>query len=213
MSPLLLVAVGFGGALGALCRSKATGFLKARTHGDFPAATLIINICSCTSWTLSNVAGVLIGGALGIPLAIASFAMTSIFICLLVTQKITFENDLYIDSSNKESASMSLDTLETQMSGGTINTIIGDDSALRSQHLLGYLEPLDNVLTSYQMGKLRERGALVTDGEGGAAKAIDLGKSAEWTRIKGQDPHAQLSFVNVQNKDYARLFVDYLFGM
>ena len=122
-------------------------------------------------------------------------------------KKITFENDLYIDSSNKESASMSLDTLETQMSGGTINTIIGDDSALRSQHLLGYLEPLDNVLTSYQMGKLRERGALVTDGEGGAAKAIDLGKSAEWTRIKGQDPHAQ------QNKDYARLFVDYLFGM
>lgn len=48
MSPLLLVAVGFGGALGALCRSKATGFLKARTHGDFPVATLIINICSCT---------------------------------------------------------------------------------------------------------------------------------------------------------------------
>ena len=36
MSPLLLVTVGFGGALGALCRSKATGFLKARTHGDFP---------------------------------------------------------------------------------------------------------------------------------------------------------------------------------
>ena len=28
MSPLLLVAVGFGGALGALCRSKATGFLS-----------------------------------------------------------------------------------------------------------------------------------------------------------------------------------------
>ncbi len=48
MSPLLLVVVGFGGALGALCRSKATGFLKARTHGDFPVATLIINICSCT---------------------------------------------------------------------------------------------------------------------------------------------------------------------
>ena len=32
MSPLLLVAVGFGGALGALCRSKATGFLKTRTR-------------------------------------------------------------------------------------------------------------------------------------------------------------------------------------
>ena len=48
MSPLLLVAVGIGGALGALCRSKATGFLKARIHSDFPAATLIINLCSCT---------------------------------------------------------------------------------------------------------------------------------------------------------------------
>lgn len=48
MNPLLLVAVGFGGALGALCRSKATGFLKARIHSDFPAATFIINLCSCT---------------------------------------------------------------------------------------------------------------------------------------------------------------------
>ena len=48
MSPLLLVAVGAGGALGALCRSKGTGFLKARIHSDFPAATFIINLCSCT---------------------------------------------------------------------------------------------------------------------------------------------------------------------
>ena len=41
---------------------------------------------------LSNVAGVLVGNAVGIPLAIASFAMTSIFICLLVTQKVTPAN-------------------------------------------------------------------------------------------------------------------------
>ena len=34
----------------------------------------------------------LVGSAVGIPLAIASFAMTSIFICLLVTQRITVEN-------------------------------------------------------------------------------------------------------------------------
>lgn len=55
----------------------------------------------------------------------------------------------------------------------------------------------------------------MSDGENGATKAmaIDLGKSAEWSRIKGQDQHARLAFVNVQNKDYARLFVDYLFGM
>ena len=100
-------------------------------------------------------------------------------------KKITFENDLYIDSRTRNRASMSLDTLETQMSGGTINTIIGDDSALRSQHLLGYLERL-TTCSRLARWQLRERGALVTDGEGGAAKAIDLGKSAEWTRIKGR---------------------------
>ncbi len=52
----------------------------------------MVNLFSQSSWALSNVAGVLVGGAIGIPLAIASFAMTSIFICLLVTQKITAAN-------------------------------------------------------------------------------------------------------------------------
>ena len=46
-----------------------------------------VNLLSQSSWALSNVAGVLVGNAVGVPLAIASFAMTSIFICLLVTQK------------------------------------------------------------------------------------------------------------------------------
>ncbi len=47
----------------------------------------MVNLFSQTSWAFSNVVGVLIGDAIGIPLAIAAFAMTSIFICLLVTQK------------------------------------------------------------------------------------------------------------------------------
>lgn len=47
----------------------------------------LVNLMSQSSWALSNVVGVLVGNAIGIPLAIASFAMTSIFICLLVTQK------------------------------------------------------------------------------------------------------------------------------
>ena len=47
----------------------------------------LVNVCSQSSWTISCVVGVFIGNALGIPLAIAAFAMTSIFICLLVTQK------------------------------------------------------------------------------------------------------------------------------
>ena len=43
MSPLLLVAVGFGGALGALCRSKATGFLKCTLAGIALAAQANLN--------------------------------------------------------------------------------------------------------------------------------------------------------------------------
>ena len=46
----------------------------------------LVNLFSQSSWALSNVAGVLVGNAIGVPLAIAAFAMTSIFICLLVTQ-------------------------------------------------------------------------------------------------------------------------------
>lgn len=52
----------------------------------------LVNLLSQTSWTVSCVVGVFIGDALGIPLAIAAFAMTSIFICLLVTQDITAAN-------------------------------------------------------------------------------------------------------------------------
>ncbi len=52
----------------------------------------LVNLFSQSSWTISCVVGVLIGNAIGIPLAIAAFAMTSIFICLLVTQEITPPN-------------------------------------------------------------------------------------------------------------------------
>lgn len=53
---------------------------------------LMLNVFSQTSWLLSNVAGVLVGSAIDIPLPIAAFAMTSIFICLLVMQKRTSAN-------------------------------------------------------------------------------------------------------------------------
>ena len=53
---------------------------------------LAVNLLSQSSWTLSNVVGNLAGSLLSIPLAIASFAMTAIFICLLVTQKATPAN-------------------------------------------------------------------------------------------------------------------------
>ena len=56
------------------------------------ARATLVNLCSQSSWTASCVIGVFIGNAIGIPLAIAAFAMTSIFICLLVTQKLTAAN-------------------------------------------------------------------------------------------------------------------------
>lgn len=56
------------------------------------ARATLVNLCSQSSWTVSCVIGVFIGNAIGIPLAIAAFAMTSIFICLLVTQDITPAN-------------------------------------------------------------------------------------------------------------------------
>ena len=58
---------------------------------DVRRATLV-NLFSQSSWTLFNVVGVLVGGLISIPLAIASFAMTAIFICLAASQKMTPEN-------------------------------------------------------------------------------------------------------------------------
>lgn len=47
MSVLTLFVVGIGGAVGALCRSKATAHLKKCFTGAFPAATLCINVTAC----------------------------------------------------------------------------------------------------------------------------------------------------------------------
>ncbi|MFR7404174.1 MAG: hypothetical protein ACLUW6_06025, partial [Coriobacteriaceae bacterium] len=44
------------------------------------------------SWTISNIVGCAVGAAVDIPVPIAAFAMTAIFICLLVTQKFTSAN-------------------------------------------------------------------------------------------------------------------------
>ena len=52
-----------------------------------PAQAQAVNTFSHFFWTASNVAGVLIGSWLVIDTAIASFAMTSIFLCLLLMQK------------------------------------------------------------------------------------------------------------------------------
>ena len=65
---------------------------KFEQGGWSVARATLVNLCSQSSWTISCVVGVFIGNAIGIPLAIAAFAMTSIFICLLVTQEINASN-------------------------------------------------------------------------------------------------------------------------
>ncbi len=51
-----------------------------------------VNICCQTTWALANVVGVVLGSLLTVPSALASFAMTSIFLCLLFSQKGTMAN-------------------------------------------------------------------------------------------------------------------------
>ena len=58
---------------------------------DVKRAT-VVNLCSQSSWAFACVMGALIGNLVSVPTAIASFAMTSIFICLLCMQKITTTN-------------------------------------------------------------------------------------------------------------------------
>ena len=56
----------------------------------------LVNLFSMTTWALSNSVGVLAGDALSIPTAIAAFAMTSIFICLMATQEMNSTSILVI---------------------------------------------------------------------------------------------------------------------
>lgn len=48
---------------------------------------ILVNIFSQCSWAIANILGVLLGTYLSVPTAMASFAMTSIFLCLLFSQK------------------------------------------------------------------------------------------------------------------------------
>jgi 4-azaleucine resistance transporter AzlC len=55
------------------------------------ARATAVNLLSLFSWTCATVAGALAGSLLFVPAALASFAMTSIFLCLLFMQRLTPE--------------------------------------------------------------------------------------------------------------------------
>ena len=54
--------------------------------------SLLLNLMCMLSWSAANAVGVVIGDAIDVPTAIASFAMTSLFICLWITQPVSFPN-------------------------------------------------------------------------------------------------------------------------
>jgi 4-azaleucine resistance transporter AzlC len=48
---------------------------------------IVVNLCAWLTWCAATVLGALVGSLLSVPAALAAFAMTSIFICLLFMQK------------------------------------------------------------------------------------------------------------------------------
>lgn len=79
---------------GATVTDESFGVNLARFENggwDVKRAT-VVNLCSQSSWAFACVMGTLIGGLVSVPTAIASFAMTSIFICLLCMQKVDAAN-------------------------------------------------------------------------------------------------------------------------
>lgn len=59
----------------------------------------VVNVASMLSWAAANALGAAVGPALAIPTAIMSFAMTSIFVCLLVGQSWTRVNVVVVVAS------------------------------------------------------------------------------------------------------------------
>ena len=64
------------------------GRFESGGQWDVRRATLV-NLLSLASWTAANCIGVIAGALFAVPTALASFAMTSIFICLLFMQRLS----------------------------------------------------------------------------------------------------------------------------
>lgn len=60
------------------------------------AQALLVNAFSCLAWSSANALGVALGSLVSIPVAVGSFAMTSIFICLLCLQKLSKVNAVVV---------------------------------------------------------------------------------------------------------------------
>ena len=90
----MLYAASFAPQFAASVTDESYGVNTARfAEGNWSVdRALMVNLFSQSSWTISNIVGCAVGAAVDIPVPIAAFAMTAIFICLLVTQKFTSAN-------------------------------------------------------------------------------------------------------------------------
>lgn len=86
---------------GATVTDESFGVNLARfiNGGWSVKSALWVNLFSQSAWTLANIAGALIGAAVSLPTALASFAMTSLFICLLCMQKVSKANAIAVAGS------------------------------------------------------------------------------------------------------------------
>lgn len=85
---------GLAALFGATVTDESFGVNYARlAEGGWSVRhALFVNLFSLASWTVSNVAGAVVGEAVSVPTALASFAMTSLFICLLCMQELCRAN-------------------------------------------------------------------------------------------------------------------------
>lgn len=72
--------------------SFAVNLSRFEKGGWSVGAATAVNLMSELSWACANVLGVVLGSLLTVPSALASFAMTSIFLCLLFSQKASAAN-------------------------------------------------------------------------------------------------------------------------
>lgn len=72
---------------GVTDESFGVNIQRFRCGGWKVSQALLVNMFCCASWAVSNALGVVLGNLIALPAAIGMFAMTSIFICLLCSQR------------------------------------------------------------------------------------------------------------------------------
>ncbi|NEG70503.1 hypothetical protein [Bifidobacterium choloepi] len=133
----------------------------------------------------------------------------------LKSDVIQFDNGYETDSANSVEAEGETNDLNTAISADSINTLVGPEATIQHEAKEGFVEPLADALTPYQLETLESRGAVVEmDDSSGQSKpmALDLSKSAKWTESGGQSD-ALIGFVNASSSSYVKAFVKYLYDL